>query len=225
MPSRYETEERLKSEAEAENRKSKLPAKGIQRGQNTPRDAYIQAIRQKVERNWIRPSGSEEMPPCEVKVLQGPGGIILDVTFGSCSGSTSTYRASIESAVYRAEPLPKSAEPEFFDREIALIFNPDEPSKRERSADEIERVFQKNKGSIFNLYNRALRKNPSLSGQVVFRLTISSDGYITATKVLSSELDDETLERKLLERIKKFKFPNSNVRETIVTYPIDFRPS
>jgi protein TonB len=94
-----------------------------------------------------------------------------------------------------------------------------------RSADEIERVFQKNKGAIFNIYNRALRKNPSLAGQVVVELTIAPGGEVTAVNILSSELNDEALERKLQLRIKRFKFSNANVAEITVTYPIDFLPS
>lgn len=94
-----------------------------------------------------------------------------------------------------------------------------------RSADEIERVFQKNKGGIFNLYNRALRKNPSLVGKVVIELTISPGGQVTAVKVLSSELGDAALERKLVLKIKKFKFSKASVAEITVTYPIDFLPS
>ena len=94
-----------------------------------------------------------------------------------------------------------------------------------RSEDEIERVFQQNKGGIFNIYNRALRKNPSLAGQVVVELTIAPGGQVTAVKILSSELGDEALERKLMLKIKKFKFSNSSVAEITVTYPIDFLPS
>jgi TonB family protein len=94
-----------------------------------------------------------------------------------------------------------------------------------RSEDEIERVFQQNKGGIFNIYNRALRKNPSLAGQVVVELTIAPGGQVTAVKILSSELGDKALERKLMLKIKKFKFSNSSVAEITVTYPIDFLPS
>ena len=94
-----------------------------------------------------------------------------------------------------------------------------------RSAAEIERVFQKNKGAIFNIYNRALRKNPSLQGQMVVELTIAPGGEVTAVRILSSELGDEALERKLQLRIKRFKFSNANVAETTVRYPIDFLPS
>ena len=94
-----------------------------------------------------------------------------------------------------------------------------------RSADEIERVFQKNKGGIFNIYNRALRKNPSLSGQVVVELTIAPSGEVTRVKILSSELDDAALERKLVLKIKRFKFSKARVAEITVTYPIEFLPS
>ena len=94
-----------------------------------------------------------------------------------------------------------------------------------RSAEEIERVFQKNKDSIFNIYNRALRKNPSLEGQVVVELTIAPSGEVTRVKILSSELGDEALERKLVLKIKRFKFSKANVAEIIATYPIAFLPS
>ena len=98
-------------------------------------------------------------------------------------------------------------------------------SVAKRSADEIERVFQQNKGGIFNLYNRALRKNPALEGQVVVELTIAPNGQVTAVIILSSELGDEILERKLILTIKKFKFVQANVAEITVTYPIEFLPS
>jgi protein TonB len=98
-------------------------------------------------------------------------------------------------------------------------------SVSKRSADEIERVFQKNKDKIFNIYNRALRKNPSLAGQVVVELTIAPDGNVVRVDILSSELGDEALERKLVLKIKRFKFSKANVAEIIVTYPIDFLPS
>lgn len=98
-------------------------------------------------------------------------------------------------------------------------------SGAKRSADEIERVFQKNKGAIFAIYNRALRKNPFLEGKVVVELTIASNGNVISVKILSSELDDKTLERKLALKIKKFKFAKTDLPQIIVTYPIDFLPT
>jgi TonB family protein len=98
-------------------------------------------------------------------------------------------------------------------------------TSKQRSAAEIERVFHKNMGGIYSIYNRALRKNPSLAGKVVLELTIAPDGSITNVKILSSELGDEKLERKLLLKIKRFKFAKADVAVTILTYPIDFLPS
>ncbi len=97
-------------------------------------------------------------------------------------------------------------------------------TSKQRSAAEIERVFQKNKGGIFNIYNRALRKNPSLAGKVILELTIAPDGNIIEVKILSSELGDAILERKLLLKIKKFKFARADVAVITVIYPIDFLP-
>lgn len=94
-----------------------------------------------------------------------------------------------------------------------------------RGAEEITRVFDKNKGAIFNIYNRALRTNPALSGKVVVQLTIAPSGEVTRVTILSSELGDSDLERKLELRIKRFKFSQADVAEIVVTYPIDFVPS
>jgi len=94
-----------------------------------------------------------------------------------------------------------------------------------RSEAEIERVFQRQKGSIFSIYNRALRKNPTLAGKVVIELTIAPDGSVKEARIVSSELGDEQLERKLILKIKRFKFSSSNVGEVTVTYPIEFLPS
>ena len=56
-------------------------------------------------------------------------------------------------------------------------------------------------------------------------MTIASNGQVTSARIVSSELGDEDLERKLLLSIKKFKFPSTNAAVTTVTYPIDFLPS
>ena len=50
-------------------------------------------------------------------------------------------------------------------------------------------------------------------------------GEVTQVDILSSELGDAALERKLLLKIKRFKFSKANVAEITVTYPIDFLPS
>ena len=97
--------------------------------------------------------------------------------------------------------------------------------KASRSREEIELVFDKNKGAIFALYNRALRADPSLEGKLVLRLTIAPNGQVTMCEVISSELGDEDLERKLVQRIKLFRFEAKDVEAITTTKPIDFFPA
>jgi len=90
---------------------------------------------------------------------------------------------------------------------------------------EIEQVFQKNKSAIYGIYNRALRKDPTLQGKVVIELTIAPNGKVVKARILSSELNNPKLERKLLARVKLFRFKPSNSEQVTVRYPIDFLPS
>lgn len=98
----------------------------------------------------------------------------------------------------------------------------DRPS---RSREEIELIFDKNKGAIFALYNRALRRDPSIAGKLVLRLTIAPTGEVTACEIVSSELGDAELEQKLVQRIKLFRFESRNVEAITTTKPIDFFPA
>jgi len=97
--------------------------------------------------------------------------------------------------------------------------------KASRSREEIELVFDKNKGAIFALYNRALRADPTLEGKLVLRLTIAPNGEVTFCEIVSSELGDPELERKLVLRVKQFRFDSRDVEPITTTKPIDFFPA
>ena len=94
-----------------------------------------------------------------------------------------------------------------------------------RTREEIENIFQKYKGAFYSMYNRALRKDPTLQGRVIIELTISPSGAVTAAKIVSSQLSDKNLERKIVARVKLMKFNAKNVTTVTVKYPIDFFPS
>ena len=97
--------------------------------------------------------------------------------------------------------------------------------KASRSREEIELVFDKNKGAIFALYNRALRVDPTLEGKLVLRLTIAPTGEVTFCEIVSSELADPELERRLVQRIRMFRFEARDVEAITTTKPIDFFPA
>ena len=97
--------------------------------------------------------------------------------------------------------------------------------KASRSREEIELVFDRNKGIIFALYNRALRPDPTLEGKLVLRLTIDPSSAVTFCEIVSSELDDPDLEGRLVQRIKMFRFEAKDVESITTTKPIEFFPA
>ena len=97
--------------------------------------------------------------------------------------------------------------------------------KASRSIEEIKLVFERNKGAIYALYNRALREEPGLQGKVVVELKISPGGDVVSCRVISTELKTPELEQKLLARIRQFDFGAKDVDVMVVSWPVDFLPS
>ena len=94
-----------------------------------------------------------------------------------------------------------------------------------RSREEIEIVFDRNKSAIYALYSRALREQPELQGKVVVQLTIAPSGDVTDVRIVSTELNDAELERKLVARIRMFRFEAKDVEAMTTTKPIEFFPA
>jgi TonB family protein len=94
-----------------------------------------------------------------------------------------------------------------------------------RSEEEIAMIFDRNKGAIYALYERALRMNPMLQGKLVLEFTIAPDGAVTRCRIVSSELHDPALEREIVARVMLFRFQPEKVGPTTATKPIDFFPA
>ena len=86
-------------------------------------------------------------------------------------------------------------------------------------------MFDRNKSAIYALYSRALRDKPTLQGKVVLEVTIAPSGEVTACQVVSSELNDPELERKLVARVRMFRFEARDVATMTTTKPIEFFPA
>lgn len=149
-------------------------------------------------------------------VARASGGIDTARLSRDTGGAALAARATtkVESKVATA-PAPRQA---------AVPAGP-EARKSARVPEDIQLVFDRNKSAIYSLYNRALRKNPTLQGKIVLRITIAPSGEVTAVDIVSSELGDPDLERKLVLRVKRFDFGARDVGTFTGTYPIDFFPS
>lgn len=97
--------------------------------------------------------------------------------------------------------------------------------KAARSREEIELVFDRNKGRIYSLYARALRDNAELQGKLVLEFTIAPTGEVTMCRIVSSELRDADLERKIIALVRLFRFDAKDVDAVTTTKPIDFFPA
>ena len=86
---------------------------------------YLYAIRQGIQRNWVRPPSAKAGLECVVTVRQLPGGEVVGVTIGQCNGDAAVQR-SIEAAVFKASPLPEPENPALFDRNLRITFKPEQ---------------------------------------------------------------------------------------------------
>ena len=95
-----------------------------------------------------------------------------------------------------------------------------------RTDEEIQIVFDRYKATLYRIYNRELRKNPTLQGKMVLRITILSNGKVSACAVESTDLDSKVLSEKIVARVKRFNFGDKkDVPKITILYPIDFLPA
>ncbi|HET7811987.1 MAG TPA: AgmX/PglI C-terminal domain-containing protein [Steroidobacteraceae bacterium] len=97
--------------------------------------------------------------------------------------------------------------------------------KASRAREEVEVVFDRNKGALYALYGRALRDKPELQGKLVLEFKIEPSGEISACRVVSSELNDPELEKKIVARVRLIRFKPADVEPLVVSKPIDFFPA
>lgn len=97
--------------------------------------------------------------------------------------------------------------------------------KASRAREEVEIVFDRNKGALYALYGRALRDQPELAGKVVLEFTIMPSGEVANVRVVSSELKDDELLKKIVARVRLIRFQPADVEPLTVSKPIDFFPA
>jgi len=144
---------------------------------------------------------------------EGSGGIAVAQAsrgFGGSAGTLSGHRtAKVEAASAPAAEAKRTGR----------------SSQASRTREEVELVFDRNKSAIYAIYARALRDNPALAGKVVLEVTIAPTGEVTQCRVVSSDLGDAELERKLVSRVKMFRFEARDVAPMTTTKPIEFFPA
>lgn len=95
-----------------------------------------------------------------------------------------------------------------------------------RTDEEIQIVFDRYKASLYRLYNRELRNDPTLRGQLVVRLTIEPDGSVSLCRLETSDMNAPALTQQVIDRIRGFDFgAKDGIVAMTIIYPIDFLPA
>jgi hypothetical protein len=113
---------------------------------------------------------------------------------------------------------------------IAGIAGDDRPKARggpgaARTDEEIQIVFDRYKASFYRLYNRELRNDPTLRGQMVLRLTIEPDGSVSMCTLQSSDMNAPALADQVVSRTMTINFGAKDVQAVTIVYPLDFLPA
>ena len=95
-----------------------------------------------------------------------------------------------------------------------------------RTDEEIQIVFDRYKAALYRLYNRELRRDPSLRGQIVLKLTIEPDGTVSFCELQSTDMNAPDLTQQIVSRVSGFDFgAKEDILAVTIVYPIDFLPA
>ena len=94
-----------------------------------------------------------------------------------------------------------------------------------RTDEEIQIVFDRHKAQLYRLYNLELRRDPTLQGKMILRLTIEPDGSVSLCQLHATNMNAPDLATQVVERVKTFDFGAKVVPPVTIIYPIDFLPA
>jgi len=118
--------EQERAQREADLRSQMASEEHVNAVQSSPAKAeYLSLITARINRAWIRPPSARPGVKCLLHITQIPGGEITHVVVAGCNGDEAV-RQSVETAAYRASPLPAPSDPALFDPNIDVTFAPDE---------------------------------------------------------------------------------------------------
>jgi hypothetical protein len=116
----------------------------------------------------------------------------------------------------KAQPAPPAPKAEPAPAPVAP------PTAGPLSRDAIAKVIRSGSDRFQACYNDGLKKNPTLSGQVVARFVIGNDGTVTESDDGGSSLPDKDVVDCVLGRMKQLRFPKPEGTRLSVIYPLTF---
>ena len=152
----------------------------------------------------------------QARQQQGSGGVT--------SGTASAAGRADEQSRELAQTQTRQAESQIAQAQAPKPKPKAQATTGSRSEADVRRVFDRYSGRFNSAYQRALRDNPALQGEVIIALTVAPDGSVTDAKIHGSTLDDDALERRILLIVRAMDFGAANVSNWSGRYPINFFP-
>jgi hypothetical protein len=95
-----------------------------------------------------------------------------------------------------------------------------------RTDEEIQIVFDRHKAELYRLYNRELRRDPTLRGQMILHMTILPNGGVSMCQLRASDMNAPDLASQVVARVRAFDFgAKEGIGPVTILYPIDFLPA
>lgn len=90
------------------------------------------------------------------------------------------------------------------------------------SAEQINRVVRANSAAIRYCYEVEVQRQPNLRGRVEINWRINLQGSVTTARVASSTLRNARVEGCMVRQIRRWRFPQPDGGQVVVTYPFIF---
>lgn len=84
-------------------------------------------------------------------------------------------------------------------------------------------VLRRHTPQVRYCYQRQLRNDPTLEGEIRVRFVIAADGTVAIVSLDGNDVDD-AVGTCVVERFKRMRFPATSGGKVLVTYPLTFRP-
>ncbi len=88
----------------------------------------------------------------------------------------------------------------------------------------IQKVIKQHANEIQACYQNELKKNKDLAGRIACQWTVLENGDVTDAAIVQSQMQNDNVEKCMLNNIKEWKFPPPKGGSVRIQYPFTFAP-
>lgn len=165
-------------------------------------------------------ASSQSLSSVTAAVGAGSGGFVSRKESGGGDGLRERRGERTEGGTIEASGLTSASGASFKSAGNVEVSNVDKiegeaANDASRSMTALNSILRKYQPRLIKVYEDYLKRNPELSGKIVVKFTIEADGSVSNVSVVSSDLNNPSLETDIIRRIERIKFPPASGKITI----------